>query len=178
MYTLIRQNVSVLLDAIDPATDVSVYQQLMDELQRTDVTQDRLFQRAYRRYWQLNPARLSEPYLQAYFDLLERLKARPETVTVETVARELYALPTHGNGRQSLQFSFASKLVHMLRPDQPVYDSLIEAFYFLPTGGQTDDLEPKLARLLRSHAFLYREQGRILNEGLLEIGRASCRERV
>lgn len=55
----------------------------------------------------------------------------------------------------------------MLRPDQPVYDSLIEAFYFLPAGGQTDNLEQKLARLLRAHAFLYWEQGRVLDEGLL-----------
>lgn len=110
MYTLICQNLSVLLDAIDPATDVNVYQQLMDDLHRTDVAQDHLFQRAYRRYWQLNPARLSDSYLQAHFDMLEHLKARPETATVETVARALYALPTHGNGRQSLQFSFASKL--------------------------------------------------------------------
>ncbi|MDE2345561.1 MAG: hypothetical protein KGL13_03740, partial [Gammaproteobacteria bacterium] len=135
MYAIINQNVEALLDSLNPQADIDSYVWLLGELPNRNVAQDQEFQRIYRRYWQLNPARLCEEYLAAYFGHLEQLKCEPEHVTVEAVARHLLPIPTHGNFHQSLQFSFASKLVHMLNPEQPVYDSMVERFFFLPSRG-------------------------------------------
>ena len=177
MYTIINQNIEALLDSINPQADIDPYIWLFGALPNRNVAQDQEFQRVYRRYWQLNPARLSEDYLAAYFGHLEQLKGQPEHVTVEAVARHLLPIPTHGNGRQSLQFSFASKLVHMLNPEQPVYDSMVQSFYFLPSGGANETTEQKIARLLASYEFLYAEYGRVLQQGLLNQAIQQFRER-
>jgi len=167
MYAIINQNVQALLNTINRNADVDPYLWLLGELQNRNVAQDQEYQRVYRRYWQLNPARLSEAYLAAYFGHLEQLKAQPQQVMAEAVARHLLPIPTHGNGRQSLQFSFASKLVHMLNPEQPVYDSMVESFFFLPPGRANENTEQKIARLLASYQFLHAEYGRVLEQGLL-----------
>ena len=177
MYALINHNVEILLDAINPQDDIQPYVWLLERLPNTNVGNDADFQRVYRRYWQLNPARLSEGYLAAYFGHLEQLKPQPENVTVEAVARHFLPIPTHRNGRQSLQFSFASKLVHMLRPEQPVYDSMVESFFFLPSGGVNETTEQKLARRQVSYTFLYHEYGRVLKHGLLGHAITGFRER-
>ena len=167
MYAIINQHVDALLNSINPQVDIDPYVWLLGELPNRNVAQDQEYQRIYRRYWQLNPARLSKEYLAAYFGYLEQLKAKPENVMVETVTRHLFLTPTHGNGRQSLQFSFASKLVHMLNPEQPVYDSMVESFFFLPSGGANETTEQKLIRLLASYEFLHTEYGRVLDQELL-----------
>jgi hypothetical protein len=177
MYAIINHNAGALLDTINPQADIDPYVWLLGALPNLNIAQDQEFQRVYRRYWQLNPARLSEGYLAAYFGHLEQLKFQPEHVTVEGVARHLLPVPTHGNGRQSLQFSFASKLVHMLNPEQPVYDSMVESFFFLPTGGANETTEQKIARLLISYEFLRAEYGRVLEQGLLAQAIAQFRMR-
>jgi len=177
MYTIINQNVGALLKLINPQADINPYVWLLGELPNRNVAQDQEFQRIYRLYWQLNPARLSKEYLAAYFGHLEQLKGHPEHITVEAVARHLLPIPTHGNGRQSLQFSFASKLVHMLNPEQPVYDSMVESFFFLPSGGANETTEQKIARLLASYEFLHTEYGRVLEQGLLAQANTQFRAR-
>ncbi len=167
MYAIINQHVDALLNSINPQVDIDPYVWLLGELPKRNVARDQEYQRIYRRYWQLNPERLSEEYLAAYFGYLEQLKAQPENVMVETVTSHLFITPTHGNGRQSLQFSFASKLVHMLNPEQPVYDSMVETFFFLPSGGANETTEQKLTRLLASYEFLHAEYGRVLDQELL-----------
>ena len=167
MYAIINQHVDTLLISINPQVDIYPYVWLLGELPNRNVAQDQEYQRIYRRYWQLNPARLSKEYLAEYFGYLEQLKAQPENVMVEKVTRHLFLTPTHGNGRQSLQFSFESKLVHMLNPEQPVYDSMVESFFFLPSGGANETTEQKLIRLLSSYEFLHAEYGRVLDQELL-----------
>jgi hypothetical protein len=175
MYRLINEHIGVILDAIDFEPDVHRYVQLMEQLPNVNVAEDDNFQSLFRRYWQLNPARLSEQFLRFYFDLLERLKRNPD-VSLEAVARQLYQIPTQGI-RQTLQFSFSSKLIHMLRPNEPVYDSTVEAFFFLPKGSTREPLDQKLERLLSSVAFLQREYCRILQMGLLNQAIADFRMR-
>ena len=167
MYSTINQNVEALLASINRQSDIERYVWLLRELPNRNVEIDSEFQRAYRHYWQMNPARLSENYLASYFGYLEYLKSQHDVFDVESVARYLLTIPTHGDGRQSLQFSFASKFVHMLNPDQPVYDSMVEHFFFLPTAKPNELTEQKIARLMTSYRFLQAEYGRVLEQKLL-----------
>ncbi|MCK7510858.1 MAG: hypothetical protein MZV70_46845 [Desulfobacterales bacterium] len=123
MYSIINQHADLLIKKISPSNDVEPYVWLMDQLHAVDVTQDAEFRHTYRNYWRLNAARLSEGYVAEYFRCMEDFKRDPESATVESVLESLRATPTHRNGRKSMQFSLATKLVHMLRPDFPVYDS-------------------------------------------------------
>ena len=176
MYALLNQNIDLLCSNIEPARDIRPYVQLTETLRKVDVSADRDFQRTYRKYWQLNAALLGNQFVGAYFTYFEELK-QANDVTLERVVRDLFEVPTHGDGRQSLQFSFASKMVHMLRPRLPLYDSMVEAFFFLPLGSPKEKTEVRLQRLLASYGFLVAEYDRVLREGLLAPAIATFRAR-
>jgi hypothetical protein len=163
MYALINKHITDLLKFLDRPRDIDPYVDLRVKLHVVDVSSDTAFQATYKKYWQLNAARLSASFCAAYFGLLEERKNTP-VPTVEEVARLLFQYPTQGDDRRSLQFSFATKLVHMLDPKKPVYDSLIRHFYFLPS---TTSREERLVDLLVSYKFLEDEYERIANTGLL-----------
>jgi len=166
MYARLNESVDLLCSQIHPNGDIYPYVQLIETLWKTDVSADLDFQRTYRKYWRLNAARLGTQFVSAYFAYLEKLK-RTDHIVLERVVQDLFRVPTHGDGRQALQFSFASKMLHMLRPRLPVYDSMVEAFFFLPFGRQSEKTERKIERLLESYRFLTTEYGRVLQEGLL-----------
>jgi hypothetical protein len=166
MYSRLNESIDLVCSNIDPTTDIKPYIRLTRAIWNIDVSADNDFQSSYRKYWQLNAARLGSTFVGAYFSYFEKLKQESK-IELKRVAQDLFEVPTHGDGRQSLQFSFASKMVHMLRPQFPVYDSTVEAFFFLPLGSQSESTERKLDRLLESHRFLKWEYDRVLNEGLL-----------
>lgn len=177
MYITILQNLDTLLQSFDPKQDIKPYVWMMDELPKRNIAQDQEFQRNYRNYWAMNAARLCKEYLAAYFNLFEEWKHRPAQINVEEVARRLLEIPTHSNNRRSLQFSFVTKLVHTVNPHLPIYDSMIESFYMLPTGAQGEPTEQKLRRLLASYEFLCDEHKRVLEQGLLAQAIQQFRER-
>jgi hypothetical protein len=88
----------------------------------------------------------------------------------------LYEIPINAKEEKALQFSFASKLAHMIDPSLPVYDRMVETFYFLPRS-YSGTPEKNLANLLRSHRFLVIEFDRVLKEGLLSPAVSEARRR-
>ena len=139
---------------------------MIRELPNRDVAHDEEFQKKYCSYWALNGAGLCQSFRVEYFRLLERQKRSPGNADVGQVARSLYETPVNSTGKRALQFSFASKLIHMVNTESPLYDRMVEAFYFLPRS-YTGKFEKKLDDLLASHRFLVKEYDRILREGLL-----------
>ena len=165
MYTLINQNIHRLLGEIDCESEVRPYVWLTCNLHNRNVSNDEEYQRKYSYYWALNGAGLGKEFRDAYFCKLEELKQNSKTddKTVEAVARWLWEAPVNRSGRRSLQFSFASKLVHMINPDLPLYDSRVEDFYFLPPTSASEKLEAKM----ESYRFLVEEYNRVLADGIL-----------
>src|SRR3954469_8368709 len=82
---------------------------------------------------------------------MQALKAF-DLADVGRIAVRLYGVPTNSRGNRKLHFSFSTKMVHMLQPDQPVYDRLVTQFYFLTESGTTFD--DKLNSRLGSYQFL------------------------
>ena len=180
MYSLINQHVEPLLDGLSKGTPSTPphfeeYCWLFERLQQGDVTTDTDFQRRYKAFWSMNVARLDKSYLAEHFRFLEQHKLERPAPSVEAVARHLYAFPTGTDGRKTLQFSFASKLVHMISPAMPVYDRMVEHFYFLPNGSETG--LDRLGKLMKSYDFLVGEHRRIIGANLLQEGIDACRRR-
>ncbi len=175
MYYLINRGAKTLLDLLAAENHFEKYCELSKRLHQVNVAEDDDFKRKYKAFWSMNVARLSDDFTAAYFTCLELNKSKLPAPSVKKVAEELHAFPTGPNGRQSLQFSFASKLVHMIDPTQPVYDRMVERFYFLPTG--TESGLPRLKPLMKSYEFLTREYSRITKESLLQASISLCRVR-
>ncbi len=161
MYHLINSNIHPFLQKIQ-GDWVKEYDWLVSNL--PDCNQP-TYQRRFKVFWRLNAARLHENFCKAYFQALESARSNCPNLSDLTLA--LHATPTLGNGRRSLQFSFASKLLHMACPTNPVYDSLVAAFYFYQEPNRKLPLQQRIASLVNFHSFLSYEYQRILANILL-----------
>jgi len=175
MYSLINHNIDLILVTLDRRLDIDVYLSLIRRFNQGNVRNDAVFHLDYRRYWRLNAARLSESFCSTYFDLMERLRGN-QNMETEAVARHLYQIPTHESGRQSLQFSFASKLIHTLDPHRPIYDSFVADFFFFRPPDPNKELDFRLRSLSSFYSFLCHEYERVLEQRLLEPSLLRFRE--
>jgi len=170
MYQLINTKVQSVLAAI-PQTHVTEYDWLIQNLNQCAQPQ---YQARYKTFWRLGAARLSEGYCNVYFKKLHAAQANPPNLA--DLAQQLYATPTHNNGRRGLQYSFASKLFHSVQPTSPIYDSQVAAFYFFGESQRNAPIRTRIEYLTRFHSFLAEEYGRIIQQGLLAKPIESFRE--
>ena len=172
MYRLINQNAAATIKALDRIGDLNEYLRLRAELvSDRDVTSSAPFQRSYRRYWRMNAARLPDSFYSRYFKVLAQCQGRRHA-DVATVARTISDAEGENHG---LQFSFATKLAHMVDPHVPVFDSFVANFYFFAVPSSSRPFEDRLASLLEFHAFLSREYARVIRLRLLAPAIAQLR---
>lgn len=173
MYNLINQNINVIINHLREM-NVMEYDWLVETLEHTNVEANNNFQRRYRVYWVMNRARLAQPFYQTYFNLLEQNRNNPE-VSIQDICRTLYNVAVRGNKR-AFQFSFATKLVHMINRSKPIFDKMIRDFYYLPEARQGQEFNIRLNNYLQSYNFLRQEYDRVIRENLLEhsIGTFRC----
>jgi len=169
MYRLISQNVDQLLETIksDRCRVIDPYVELVRRSRAPANFQDVDFRSLYRRYWAMNNAGLTDEFFEAYFKRMEALARDNADLNPGKIACDLYEIPRRQGGG-SLQFSFATKLVHTIDRTRPVYDSVIVAFYFIDEGGAGRNMEARLKKRMDSYDYLMREHIRVLDQGFLK----------
>jgi hypothetical protein len=167
MYGIINNNVDQILDSVDEDLDIHTYLTLLGIFRNVNVALDTEFQSKYCRYWRLFGAGLSQNFRSAYFGLLESLRGRP-IPSIGEVTRILYEVPSNRKGRKTLQFSFASKLIHTLDPHRPIYDSMVASFYRFTIPVSTKSFELRLQSFLDFYNFLITEYKRVLSDGSIQ----------
>lgn len=78
-----------------------------------------VFQFVFRSYYRIDNAGLTADWKVRYFEFLSQRESG-----LRTILEGLYHFPT-AKKVKSLQFSFATKLLHTLDPAQPIYDSKV-----------------------------------------------------
>ena len=176
MYHLVNANIDHLLATIQPPEDLAPYIWMLQELPSPGAIQSPTFQKTFSKYWAMNAAHLGAGFKAQYFEiLLDESKHAQRRCDVETITKRLLEIDVNSKGK-ALEFSFATKLVHMLDPTLPVYDTRVESFYFLPRS-YSGTHEVKLKNLLCSYDFLIREYARVLRDELLAPAISECRRR-
>jgi hypothetical protein len=168
MYRLLVQKCDLLIAELKRIDDIARYHDLVVRLQSTsgEAAIDPEFQRVYRVYWRMNVARLSPAFYERYFDLLAR-GVRSGRVNLRTAARDRTVIGD--DSKRSLQFSFVTKLCHMVDRRLPVYDRFIAAFYFYAPPAADKPFDTRLDRLMEFYSFLQHEYARIIEHGLLDL---------
>jgi hypothetical protein len=166
MYRLINENISILLGTINRKRDIDPYLTLAEMFKAGSVYDNDEYQAVYRKYWQMNAARLSDSFCKYYFLVMEDCR-HADRLSIENIVEALYNVASNSKGRKTIQFSFATKLLHTVDNTLPVYDNLEGDFYFLPQIKPSWNFSKKLAACLRSYDFLLREHKRVLDNGLL-----------
>jgi hypothetical protein len=85
-----------------------------------------VFQFVFRSYYRIDSAGLTSDWKGRYFEFLSQRER-----SLKTILEGLYHIPTKKKVK-SLQFSFATKLLHTLDTSQPIYDSKVAELLGLP----------------------------------------------
>jgi hypothetical protein len=175
MYDLIAKHSDLLIGELQRLLDADKYVSLVSQLRATsgDAALDGRFQRLCRDYWRMNVARLSPAFFDRYFHLLAQ---SVKTGRVDLRSATLHLSTNDDDSPGSLQFSFATKLAHMVDGRLPVYDSFIAAFYFYDPPPSGKSMTVRLNGLMEFHQFLRDEYRRVLDSGLLAPAIAAFRE--
>lgn len=164
MYQLININAAAVINSLHRIGDLREYLELRRQIVALDGgLPSESFQRMYRKYWRMNAARLSPVFYERYFSLLADCQNGGNT----DLERVTQVISDPAGADHGLQFSFATKLIHMVDPRVPVFDSFVAAFYFFTPPASVRPFDDRLSELLAFHNFLRREYARILNRGLL-----------
>lgn len=166
MYNLINQHSQRVVGTIPPS-HVTEYEWLVGNVGLASTPR---YQERYRQYWTMNRARLSPAFYAAYFGALSA--AKTQTPTLGALALTLHAASTNSKGRQSLQFSFVTKLLHMSDQHLPIYDSQVAAFYLfqepeIKKPKDPEDLKRRIGVFTSFHDFLRQEYARAVQNNLL-----------
>ena len=114
----ILDNKKLILDNFDKES-IYVYEFLQKQFNKngTDITNDYVFQFVFRSYYRLDNAGLTSNFKTKYFELMEK-----NEVNLKEILSELYEFETLRN-KKTIQFSFATKLLHTIDASNPIFDS-------------------------------------------------------
>lgn len=162
MYRIINENIELILKKIKKDGRIPLYISLRKRLYEGNITNNTKFIKGYKDYWRMNAARLDQDFFDKYFGYLEKNKKNQRITLLDVV----YFL--HSNAQQGVQFSFASKLVHMVNPHKPIYDKMIRCFYFLPDFSSKRSYNDKIDTIDKNYKFLENEYKRVIDNNILD----------
>lgn len=140
-----------------------------------DVRRDYVFQFLFRSYYRIDNAGLSDAFKTAYFDLLE-MKRGSANIDLKEICAKLSHYETKQR-KQSLQFSFATKLAATVNVDLPIYDSLVAAVFEFNHPYHIKDFDERLRRLIEFYGTLRETVSWLADqEGYFEISRAVAKK--
>jgi hypothetical protein len=169
-YDEINANINQILQSVS-TVHVTEYDWLVQNLHRVAEAD---YQRRYKNYWRLNGAGLSQLFCQEYFQYLR--EANNNVLRLGILVNQLYEGPIRPN-KHSLQFSFCTKLCHMLDQHLPIYDSNIRSFYNFRRPSYSLPVQQRIARFVEFHQYLATEYHRVMPDGLLSDSILAFRQR-
>jgi hypothetical protein len=117
----------------------------------------------YKKFWQMNLAQMGSTFHQKYFNALNTTKP----LTLRGLCKMLYPYSKRRKGTPTLQFSFPTKLRHMIKPQLPIYDKKVVRFFLFQEPSTKLPWEQRLNGYIVFHNFLIREYRRVIGCGQL-----------
>jgi hypothetical protein len=100
-----------------------------------DIVENEYFRRRYKAFYRMNMVGLTEEYFKRYFNLLG-LRYRLVKEDLTNILTRIDGIPTK-RSKNSLQFSFATKMLHTTNYQLPIYDSRLGKFFNLRQPSDT-----------------------------------------
>lgn len=144
---------------------VDVYQFLQNEFTKGNVNENFVFQFVYRSFYRLDNAGLSTNFKEEYFKIMEE-ERNVNDIDPRQIVEKLYQFPTLKN-KNSVQFSFTTKLMNTINCKYPIYDSEV-ARVFGFSSYYLNDFERKMQRYEEWYDIIQQTYIQVLSENLLE----------
>src|SRR3989338_4741846 len=134
---------------------------LKNEYKKGNIKNNNLFQFVFRSYYGLDRAGLGDKLKERYFELFA-----DKEIDLEEILDELYEV-SNQRGQNTIQFSFATKLLHAIDNNSPISDAkILRVFY---KRRRTDgSKEEKIKSCLEIYEFLKDTYSCFLQEGQLK----------
>jgi hypothetical protein len=145
-----------------------VYNFIKEEFQKTDdVTKNHLFQFVYRSFYRLDNAGLTPELKTKYFDLLQEY--RNKDIDLKNICLDLYEYKTRKD-KNSIQFSFVTKLANTIDSSYPIYDSEVIKLFDFKQPYYLKEKNSKIDKYLEQYQYiLFTSNELIKNEKVLSI---------
>lgn len=166
MYRVINENTGFILKNVEENISIQEYIPLLKRLHEDNITSNPTFIKDYKRYWTMNAARLPQEFFDRYFAYLENNKNNRQIALSDVI--EYLHTTTHNTEKRKVHFSFSSKLVHMINPNKPIYDTMIKNFYYLPDFSSKKSYQDKMTVVNKNYNFIESEYKRVIENNLLE----------
>jgi len=151
----------------DAKSPLEKYSDLKNALKTQNVEKKSDFRKQYGEFFAMGQSRLIPSYYDRYFTLLETNKTNHE-VSLSEILMSLKPVSQTSKGRKSIQFSFATKLVHMINDDEPIYDSRIKMFYKKTEPPAAMEYKKRVATYIDIQKSIKDEYRHIIDDKLLE----------
>lgn len=128
---LTKQTILEILDKPGLQAGINDYCYLFNNLYSTNVAEDAHYQDVFRKFYQMRKF-YSDEFASVYFQLLEELKADQNNVTFQEIFDRILGI------QNTFEMSFSSKMLHMLQPENPIWDSVVAKEHFglcIPASG-------------------------------------------
>ena len=109
---------------------VAVYIFLKKEFDKGNILNNLIFQFVFRSFYRLDNAGLSDNLKKHFFKLLAEKQTK-----LDIILSELYEIPTLKKCN-SIQFSFATKLLHTIDNDKPIFDKYVTSILNIKVKGK------------------------------------------
>jgi hypothetical protein len=159
MYSVICTFQQTIISSISPQ-EVTNYDRLRQNVGQANTA---AYQQLYRDFWGMNVAQLSIGFYTTYFEFLKATT----TPTLANLCQALYDSSARRDGTRTLQFSFATKLLHTLNPHLPIFDSKVARFYLFEPPSSDRPAPERIGKLTVFHGFLKAEYERVINSSQL-----------
>ena len=159
----IENNSTEIIENIDQES-VDVYNFLKTEFKKSNVNENYLFQFVFRSFYRIDNAGLTPEFKKEYFKILEQNRNEKQ-FDFEKVLRGLYSFPNR-KGQNTLQFSFATKMLNTIDDKMPIYDSEVAKMFSMSRPYQSE-FEIKLDKYLDQLEKIQNGYDKIINQNLL-----------
>lgn len=108
------------------------------------------FRRIYNDFFDLKRTRSDDVFQNVYYALMQKYKV-VTNLEFKTVLKELHTNLHAKTGKDRVEPSFCSKLLSILQPNMPVWDSNVRTILGLPEYNYNDPVSVKMENALRSY---------------------------
>lgn len=146
------------------ALDVEKYIKIKDKYDKgCNTEKDKDFQKLYKSFYRMRMAGLTDEYFDKYFKILNNRAYNKKSDLFDFLI-EMDGIKTR-RGRNSLQFSFATKLLHSANNDLPIFDQYVGNFFRINVP---NDLGQDISSRARNRQDIYNELCLDFDEFLLQ----------
>jgi len=159
----IENHSTEIIENIDQES-IDVYNFLKTEFKKSNVNENHLFQFVFRSFYRIDNAGLTPEFKKEYFKILEQNRNKKQ-FDFEKVLRRLFSFPNR-KGQNTLQFSFATKMLNTIDDKMPIYDRKVAKMFSLSRPYQTE-FKIKLDKYLDQLDKIQNGYEQIVNNNLL-----------